>query len=482
MPWASINYQNYQKIPLTQTAISKVWNKISVLYSLKGAPMPYISNTDRDRREMFAKIGVESFDELIQAIPEKFRIKSGLNMDEAMSELEITSKIRAHTCKNLCTQSANSFLGAGVYDHFIPAAVDSIVSRPEFYTAYTPYQAEVSQGTLQFIYEYQTMICELTGMEIANASMYDGASAIAEAILMAVRKNKLHKALLPETLHPEYLKVIKAYTEGAGVELITIPSCGGMTDVEALKQMLDDSVGSVVVQSPNFFGNIEDAAAISDLVHTQQKCLLIACVDPISLAILNAPAEYNADIVVGEGQALGNSMYMGGPLFGFFATRLDMARQMPGRIVGGTVDKEGKRAYALTLQAREQHIRRVKATSNICSNQSLCTLAATVYMSLMGREGLKEVAIQSTQKAHYLADELCRIPGIQMMYPDAIFFKEFVIKTPKPARFIIDTLLTKNIYAGVELGENELMLAVTETKTKAAIDEFVQAMQEVSHA
>ncbi|MDD4148295.1 MAG: aminomethyl-transferring glycine dehydrogenase subunit GcvPA, partial [Candidatus Cloacimonetes bacterium] len=443
---------------------------------------PYISNTDRDRREMFAKIGVQSFDELIQAIPEKFRLKGALKMDKAFSEMEITNKIKSQTCNNLCTQSANSFLGAGVYDHFIPAAVDSIVSRPEFFTAYTPYQAEVSQGTLQFIYEYQTMICELTGMEIANASMYDGASAVAEAILMAVRKNKLLKALLPATLNPEYVKVVKAYTEGTGVELVTIPAKDGLTDLAALKQMLDGSVGSVVLQSPNFNGNIEDAKSISEAVHTNEKCLLIAAVDPISLAILNSPSEYDADIVVGEGQALGNSMYMGGPLFGFFATKLEMNRQMPGRIVGGTVDKEGKRAYALTLQAREQHIRRAKATSNICSNQSLCTLAATVYLSLMGREGLREVAIQSTQKAHYLAEELCKIQGIDLKYAAAPFFKEFVITTPIAAAEINERMLPRGIYAGVEVGKNELMLAVTEKKTKAQIDDFIKAMQEVCHA
>ena len=444
--------------------------------------MPYISNTDRDRREMFAKIGVQSFDELIRAIPEKFRLKGGLKLDKALSEMEITQKIKSQTCNNVCAQSANSFLGAGVYDHFIPAAVDSIVSRPEFYTAYTPYQAEVSQGTLQFIYEYQTMICELTGMEIANASMYDGASAIAEAILMAVRKNKLEKALLPATLNPEFVKVIKAYTEGVGVELLTIPRKNGVVDLTAMRQMLDGSVGSVVMQSPNFFGNIEDATAISDIIHAQEKCLMIAAVDPISLAILNAPSEYGADIVVGEGQALGNSMYMGGPLFGFFATKLDMSRQMPGRIVGGTLDKEGKRAYALTLQAREQHIRRAKATSNICSNQSLCTLAATVYMSLMGRDGLREAAIQSTQKAHYLAEELSKIDGIRLKYPAATFFKEFVISTPLAAKSIIEKMLPRGIYAGVEVGKNELMLAVTEKKTKAEIDDFVKAMQEVCHA
>lgn len=449
---------------------------------VKGVKMPYIPNTDRDRQAMFAKIGVKDFCELIAAIPEKFRLKDELKLDKPMTELEITNKIQSQTCRNTCTQTANSFLGAGVYDHFIPAAVDAIISRPEFLTAYTPYQAEVSQGTLQFIYEYQTMICELTGMEIANASMYDGASAVAEAVLMAVRKNKENKALLPGTLNPTFVDIIRSYTEGIGVELVTIPMKDGVTDLDALKELMNEDVGSVVVQNPNYFGNLEDVDAISEITHSQKGALLIACVNPISLAILKTPGDYNADIVVGEGQALGNGQSFGGPLFGFFATKLDMARQMPGRIVGGTLDAEGKRAYALTLQAREQHIRRAKATSNICSNQSLCTLAATVYLSLMGREGLKEAAIQSAQKAHYLASELVKIDGISMRYPSAKFYNEFVIQTACDAQTLVDKLAPYGIYAGVVLGKNELMLAVTEKKSKAAIDDFVNRVKEACHA
>lgn len=449
----------------------------------EGEAMPYISNTERDRQLILAEIGAKSFDDLIAAVPDKLRLKEPLKLDEPLSELEISNKIKAKTCQNICAGSANSFLGAGVYDHFIPAAVDTIVSRPEFFTAYTPYQAEISQGTLQFIYEYQTMICELTGMEIANASMYDAASAVAEAILMAVRKNRLTKAILLATLHPEYVKVIKSYTEGVGIELLIAPAKEGKLDIQALEAMLDETIGSVVLQTPNFYGNLEDAKAIDAIVHANPKCLLIACVDPISLAILTPPADYHADIVVGEGQALGNNMFLGGPLFGFFATRLDMARQMPGRIVGGTLDKEGKRAYALTLQAREQHIRRDKATSNICSNQSLCTLAAVVYMSLMGRAGLKEVAIQSTQKAHYAAQQLSALPGFELVFPQAVFFKEFVISTPLPAARIINRMLPRNIYPGLDMAPfgmpNALMIAITEKKSKAEIDALVKAMQEV---
>ncbi len=448
--------------------------------------MPYISNTDAERRQMLEKIGVKDFNDLIRAVPENLRIKGDLNLDEALSEPEITGRIKEKTCRNLCIQTANSFLGAGVYDHFIPAAVDSIVSRPEFFTAYTPYQAEVSQGTLQYIYEFQTMICELTGMEIANASMYDGASAIAEAILMAVRKNRLKKAILPATIHPEYIKVIKTYTEGTGIELLFAPAKNGLLDLEALKGMMDETIGSVVVQTPNFYGNLEEVFELDSIIHSQAKTLFIAVVDPISLAILNAPAEYNADIVVGEGQALGNSINMGGPLFGFFASKLDMARQMPGRIVGATLDKVGARAYALTLQAREQHIRRDKSTSNICSNQALCTLAATVYMSLMGRQGLIEVATQSTQKAHWLAEQIKEIPGFTIAYPEASYFREFVVNTPIPAAELVEKALVRGIYPGLDLGRfgapGQLMIAVTETKDMAKLKSLVDFFKEVSHA
>ena len=445
--------------------------------------MPYISNTERDRQKILKTIGVNKFEDLLTAIPEELRMKKPLTLSEPLSELEITKNIQAKKGKNISCEKVNSFLGGGIYDHFIPSAIETIVSRPEFLTAYTPYQAEVSQGTLQYIFEYQTLICELTGMEIANAGMYDGASSIAEAILMAVRKNHLTKAILPATLNPNYIQVIKAYTEGNGIELLFAPEKDGVTDLSALESMLNDTIGSVVIQTPNFYGNIEDAKAIESIVHKNPKCLLIACVDPVSLAILMPPAEYNADIAVGEGQALGNNMFFGGPLFGFFATKLDMARLMPGRIVGGTIDKDGKKAYVLTLQAREQHIRRAKATSNICSNESLCTLSAVVYLCLLGKEGLVEIATQSAQKAHYTANEFCKIPGLTLAYPKTYFFKEFVLKTPKKAEEIIKALLSENIYAGIDFAPygkpDELMIAVTEKKTKAEIDSFVQAMREV---
>lgn len=442
--------------------------------------MPYISNTNKERLEMLKDIGVNSFDELIANIPEKFRLKEPIQLDQPLSELEIAKRLFSITSKNLCSNKANSFMGAGVYDHFIPAAVDYLITRAEFLTAYTPYQAEVSQGTLQAIYEYQSMICDLTGMEISNAGMYDGASATAEAILMAVRKTRQNKAIIAGTINPKFKEVIKSYTEGVGIELVYVEAENGRINPESVSAVLDAKTACVVMQSPNFFGIIEDCFAIDPIVHAT-KALFIVAVDPISLVVLNAPSEYHADIVVGEGQALGNKPFFGGPLFGFLATKMELNRMMPGRIVGGTVDTEGKRAFALTLQAREQHIRRDKATSNICSNQALCTLAATIYMSLMGKEGLREVAIQSTTKAHYLAQEITKLNGFELAYQHP-FFKEFTIKTPVPAQNIIDQLKAHHILPGVALKEtadNLLLIAVTEKKAKADMDAFVNALKEV---
>ena len=447
--------------------------------------MPYISNTEQERQIMLKEIGVSSFEELIDSIPEEFRKTGKTNLEKAYSEWEMSKKISELADKNMSTCKVNSFLGGGIYDHFVPAAVDHIVLRPEFHTSYTPYQAEVSQGTLQVIYEFQTLICELTGMEIANASMYDGATAVAEAILMAVRKNKRMKAVIAGTINPYYLEVINAFVCGIGIEVVVVPEKNGLIDYAALEQMVDDKTTCVVLQTPNFFGNIEDGFKVSEITHKFKDTLLVVAADPISLAVMNAPSEYDADIVVGEGQVLGNSQFYGGPLLGFFATKMSLARMMPGRIVGGTVDADGNRAYSLTLQAREQHIRREKATSNICSNQALCALAATVYMSLMGKEGLREVAEQATTKAHYLAEKIAQIPGFKIAY-DAPFFKEFVVITAINPDTIIKQLLKKKIYAGINLKsfgkENALLIAVTEKKSKAMLDEFVEALKGVTNA
>lgn len=443
--------------------------------------MPFISNTDQQRQQMLAAIGVKNFKDLLVHIPPKFIQDHHIEMDPPLSELEITKKIARLARQNLA--DANSFLGGGIYDHFIPAAVDHIILKPEFHTAYTPYQAEVSQGTLQYIYEYQTLICELTGMDISNAGMYDAATASAEAILMAVRKTKKEKAIIAGSIHPTYLKVIKSYTEGIGVELEIIPSKAGVIDLDALQTVADDNTACVLVQTPNFLGNLEDMFAIEKLTHATKKALLIVAVDPISLPLINCPSEYKADVVVGEAQGLGNAMNFGGPLIGFFATTAKLTRSMPGRIVGATVDAKGEKSYALTLQAREQHIRRAKATSNICSNDALCSLAATVYLSLMGRQGLRQVAEQSAAKAHYLAAEIDKLPGYSLAYKQP-FFKEFTVQTPRPAEKIIEKLRAKKIFPGIDLArfdyaENLLLIAVTEKKTKADLDELIAALQEV---
>ena len=444
--------------------------------------MPYISNTDMERKEMLATIGVSKFDDLLVNIPNKFLLQKDCCLEHAYSELEISRQISRLASKNISSAQANSFLGGGIYDHFIPAAIDHVLLKPEFHSAYTPYQAEVSQGTLQYIYEYQTMICDLTGMEISNAGMYDGASAAAEAILMATRKTKKFKAVLAGTINPLYLEVIKTYTVGVGIELVIVPTKNGLIDLDELKNAVDDETSCVLLQTPNFFGNIENAFAVEEITHSTKKALFIVAVDPISLAVINAPSEYKADIVVGEGQALGNAQNFGGPLFGFLAANLKLSRTMPGRIVGATLDADGKRSYALTLQAREQHIRRAKATSNICSNQALCNLAATVYVTLIGRAGLKEAATQSTTKAHYLAEKISKLEGFKLAFT-APFFKEFTINTPKPAKDIINEMRSKNIFPGIDLKqfghENMLLIAVTEKKRKCDLDELVKSLQEV---
>lgn len=441
--------------------------------------MPYISNTDRDRQKMFARIGISKFEDLIQAIPEKFRLDGELKLDKAMSELEITHKIKSQTCKNLCTQSTNSFLGAGVYDHFIPAAVDSIVSRPEFFTAYTPYQAEVSQGTLQYIYEYQTMICELTGMEVSNASVYDGAVALAEAVSMACSATNRSEVLLARTVHPEAREVVKTYSRFDGAEIIELGyDQNGVTCLQEAEELVNDRTGAIVLQSPNFFGCLEALNRFAELAH-RHKALFIVSADPISLGLLQSPGEAGADIVVGEGQGLGNPLSFGGPYFGFMATTERLMRRLPGRIVGQTTDGDGKRGFILTLQAREQHIRRGKATSNICSNQSLCALAATIYLTVLGKAGLKRVAELCLQKAHYACELLVETGKFSPAF-GAPFFKEFVVIAREDAASLNARLLEQKLIGGYplsgdypELG-NALLIAVTEKRTRAEIDRLVE--------
>ncbi len=439
--------------------------------------MAYLSKSEADNREMLREIGVEHFEELIDYIPEENRFRGRLNLPEPLSELEIQREMEQLLARN--TRGA-IFLGGGAYDHYIPAAVKHILMRSEFYTAYTPYQAEVSQGTLQAIYEYQTMICRLTGMEVANASMYDGGSALAEAVLMAAHHTRKKRILLPENLNPLYRQIIETYVKDQQMELVTVPTApDGRIDTAALRGLLDDATAGVVVQNPNFYGIIEDPRGLAEAIH-EKKALFIMHVDPISLALLKTPGEYGADIVVGEGQALGNPLNLGGPYLGIFAARKTLIRKMPGRIVAMTTDVEGRTAFVTTLQTREQHIRREKATSNICTNSQLCALAALVYLSLMGKNGLRRVAELSVQKSHYLAEQISRLPGYEMKF-SAPFFKEFVVNTPLPAGKIIEQLSRQGIFAGISLSDmgmgEGLLIAVTEKRTREEMDRFVQALK-----
>ena len=446
--------------------------------------MTYNPNTEQNREEMLKAIGVERFENLIPCIPEEIKLKKPLNLPKKLSELEIVAELRKMVGENKNSTQFINFLGAGIYDHFVPVAIDHLISRSEFYTAYTPYQAEVSQGTLQVIYEFQSLICNLTGMEVANASVYDGASAIAEAVLMAYAQTERKKVLIPESLHPFYKEVLYTYTSGLKLKIDDIGLKEGVLDLEQLKSKIDDKTACLVVQSPNFFGLIEDLKEIESLAH-KVGALLIVATDPISLGILKPPGEYNADIVVGEGQVLGNSLNFGGPLLGFFATKKEFVRKMPGRIAAATVDKNGKTGYVLTLQTREQHIRREKATSNICTNQGLLATAACIYLSLLGKNGLKKVAELCLQKSHYAVEQIEKISGFKRKFKGP-FFKEFVIQTPVAPSKVIKALLKNKILAGLDLKpfklglEDGLLMSVTEKRTKTEIDFLVDNLKSLT--
>ena len=439
--------------------------------------MHYLPLTSQDEKEMLARIGASSFKELIdQIIPGNLQYHGEIQIPNAVSESEVRKILSGLADKNLNTDECLSFLGAGVYDHYIPAIVDSLISRSEFYTAYTPYQAEVSQGTLQSIFEYQSVICELTGMEVSNASMYDGGSALAEACHMANTISGKSKVILTDLIHPFYQRITRTYTHECGVEIVQCPSKSGVTDIEALKDLVDAETSCVCVQQPNFFGSLESMTEIEKIAH-EKGALLIAVVDPISLGVIKPPGEYNADIVVGEGQALGVPQSFGGPLLGIFAAKKDFVRYMPGRIVGETTDVEGKRGYVLTLQTREQHIRREKATSNICTNEALLALCALIYLCALGKQGIIEVGNLCLSKSHYLHDKLKGLKGIKPVYEQE-FFKEFLVETEKPAKEVLDTLLDQKIFGGVPLSifdekeKHRFLIAVTEKRTKEELDKF----------
>ncbi len=437
--------------------------------------MAYYPNTDDDRRDMLAAIGVKDFEELIKDIPQEIRLKGDLDIPPAMSEYEVTKHMASLADKNINTQDAVSFLGAGAYDHFIPSAVGALLGRSEFYTAYTPYQAEVSQGTLQAIYEYQTMICRLTGMDVSNASLYDAGSGLAEAALMAVAQTGRKKIVAAHPVHPNYLRVMRTYLHGQGFEIVEVPAREGTADVDALRKEIDDNTAALVVQQPSFLGTLSDVFALGEIAHAK-GALYIVDAAPMSLGLLAPPGEYGADVVVGEGQTLGIPQSLGGPFLGIFAVKNALIRRLPGRLAGVTVDTESARGFVLTLQTREQQIRREKATSNICTNEGLMMLASTIYMSLMGKNGIREVAEQSGAKAHYLADQLNKLPGFSVKYKQP-FFNEFLVATPVPTKDIIHAALEKKILAGVDVeslypSEKGLLVAVTEKRTRAELDEF----------
>ncbi|HWQ26560.1 MAG TPA: aminomethyl-transferring glycine dehydrogenase subunit GcvPA [Chlorobaculum sp.] len=437
--------------------------------------MPFIVNSDAERAEMLRQIGVEGFDDLVADIPAEIRLQKALDLLPAMGEPEVKRLLEQMARQNSATADHVSFLGAGSYDHFIPAAVKTISSRSEFYTAYTPYQAEVSQGTLQAIYEYQSMMCRLYGMDVANASMYDGASALAEAAIMAVNITGRNDIVVAGKLHPYSRQVIETYLEAAGERPILQNSIeDGIGSVESLKSIVSSATAAVIVQQPNFYGCLEEVEAIGEIAR-QNGALFIVMADPVSLGVLEAPGNYGADIAVGEGQPLGNAQSFGGPYLGIFTVKQQHVRKIPGRLVGMTKDRDGQDGFILTLQTREQHIRREKATSNICSNQALCALQAAVHLSLLGREGIRDVAMRSMQKAHYLAGKITALPGYTLKF-GAPFFREFVIETPVPAASIVEGMLSKKVFAGVDLsawGENGLLVAVTEQRTKEEMDAFV---------
>ncbi|MBI4232718.1 aminomethyl-transferring glycine dehydrogenase subunit GcvPA [Candidatus Peregrinibacteria bacterium] len=441
--------------------------------------MDYIQNTDQDVSEMLRSIGKKDIDELFDSIPQNIKLSKNVDLPQALCEVELFSHIKSISTRNTASGDIISFLGGGYYNHYIPAVVDELSSRSEFYTAYTPYQAEASQGNLQATFEYQTMICELTGLDVSNASHYDGATALTEAMAMALDHTGRNTILISSAVNPEYRKVAKTYFSNLDVEIKEIPSENGIT-----RQDFDASQAAcVAIQNPNFFGCIEDLEAFANTAH-KSNALAIASVEPISLALLKSPGEVGFDIATGEGQSAGIYSYYGGPGLGFMATKKEFMRAMPGRIVGETQDIDGKRAFVLTLQTREQHIRREKASSNICTNQALMALRAAIYFSTLGRVGLRNVAELCINKAHYLAENICKVKGVERTF-NAPFFNEFAITLPIAPAQVIESLSKNGIFAGIEVGKfysdlkNSLLIAVTEKTSKADMDKFIASLQQI---
>ena len=443
--------------------------------------MSYVLNTPDEQRAMLKQIGAGSIGDLFNSIPEALRLKRPLNIPPALTEIDLTRHLQELSSRSRSAEDAVCFLGGGSYDHFIPSVVDAVAGRSEFYTAYTPYQAEASQGSLQAFFEFQTLICQLTGLDVANASLYDGGSAVAEAVLMAITATNRHgRVLIAQTVHPDYRATLNTYLANLEATPVTLPTPHGFLSPEDLKKAVDDNTPCVVVQHPNFLGCLEEMDDLARVTRAR-GALLIVSFDPISLGLLKQPGQYGADIAIAEGQCLGNPMVFGGPYLGILACRQEFVRKMPGRLVGQTVDRNGKRCWVLTLQTREQHIRREKATSNICTNQGLFALRAAVYLAALGPQGLKETAALCAQKAHYAAEQLTRA-GCKLKF-NRPFFKEFTVFGPKDPASTLSRLLKAGYHGGLHLGRwypsltDCITIAVTEKRTHAEIDGLVAAMK-----
>lgn len=444
--------------------------------------MDFIPITEDDITSMLGVLGLKSIEQLFNlSIPEDVRLGRPLDIAGGLSEAELTEELKKLSKQNASLDDHPSFLGAGAYDHFVPKIVDFVTSLPEYYTPYTPYQPEISQGILQALFEYQTMICELTGLEVANASLYDGSTAIAEAALLAVDVSHKNEILVSAAVHPEYLSVLRSYTAGINARIRVVPEKEARTDIEALKNALNENTACVVIQQPNFFGCLEDTIGIGEAMK-QSQGLFIVSADPISLGILKPPALYGADVVVGEGQPLGNKLNFGGPYLGIFACRQDFIRRVPGHLISRATDEQGRVGYVQTLQTREQHIRRERATSNICTSEILNAVAATVYLSYLGPQGIREVANQCLQKAHYAFDKLKTLDYLEPL-SNAPFFKEFTFRSKRPVAYINERLFNEGIIGGLDLGRfgdeyrDMILFCVTENHTRAEIDRLVDVMR-----
>jgi glycine dehydrogenase subunit 1 len=444
--------------------------------------MRYIPNTDAECHAMLEAMGLSAIEALFDSIPEELRFAGPLDIPKALSEQEVLRQMRTLAGRNANVEDYAAFLGAGAYHHFIPSIVPVLTSRGEFMTAYTPYQPEMAQGTLQAVYEYQTLICQLTDMEVANASLYDASTGVAEAVLMARRLTQRDEVLLSEAVHPEYRAVLRTYVQNLGMQVCEIPvDEAGQTPLSQVQERLSPRTACVVMQSPNFWGVIEDLTGFAEVLQRDMALLVQVIAEPVSLGLLKPPGAWGADIVVGEGQSFGNTLSYGGPYLGFFATRDRYVRQMPGRLVGETIDTEGRRGYVLTLSTREQHIRREKATSNICTNEGLCALTATIHLCTLGKIGLRRLAELNLQRATYARQQLAAIPGCRIPFTGPTF-NEFVLETPQLAATLIRQLSMQHLLPGLDLGRfdsersHQLLMCVTEMNSRAEIDQLCAAL------